>query len=99
MLDALGTRTPSRWRLIDACAGDDERPRGWLSDRKNARVIPHRLKTADYVPFRNAAAKDGLWKIDGRRQVIYVQQRLSERDRQEAVAGLQASKATTAELR
>ena len=40
----------------------------WLSERKNRRVIPHRLESAGYVPVRNDAAKDGLWKLDGRRQ-------------------------------
>jgi hypothetical protein len=30
---------------------------------------------------RNAAAKDGLWKISGGRQIIYARADLSERDR------------------
>jgi hypothetical protein len=43
----------------------------WLGDRKNRRQIPHRLESCGYVPVRNAAAKDGLWKLDGARQAIY----------------------------
>jgi hypothetical protein len=43
----------------------------WLRDRKSARQIPHRLEACGYVAVRNDAAKDGLWKTDGRRQVIY----------------------------
>jgi hypothetical protein len=43
----------------------------WLQDRKNRRVIPHRLETADYIPVRNPAADDGLWKVNGRRQAVY----------------------------
>jgi hypothetical protein len=43
----------------------------WLRERKNRPRIPHRFEDADYAPVRNDAAKDGLWKVDGRRQVIY----------------------------
>jgi hypothetical protein len=52
----------------------------WLGDRKNSRQIPHRMEECGYVPHRNSNARDGLWKIGGRRQVIYVKQELSERD-------------------
>jgi len=60
----------------------------WLKDRKNIKAIPHRLKTAGYVAFRNGDAKDGMWKIQGKRQVVYVKQELSVPDRQKAVKGL-----------
>ncbi len=53
----------------------------WLQDRKNRRSIPHRLETAEYVPVRNPDAKDGLWKISGRRQAVYAHVRLSVADR------------------
>jgi hypothetical protein len=53
----------------------------WLRDRKNARRIPHRLEDCGYVAVRNDGAKDGLWKLDGRRQVIYAKAELSLRDR------------------
>lgn len=53
----------------------------WLRDRKCARQMPHRLESVGYVPVRNDDAKDGLWKLSGRRQVIYAQQELSPRDR------------------
>jgi hypothetical protein len=60
----------------------------WLRDRKNARSIPHRLESCGYVPVRNDGAKDGLWKVDGRRQVIYAKAELSPRDRIAAANGL-----------
>jgi len=60
----------------------------WLSERKNRRVIPHRLESAGYVPVRNDAAKDGLWKLDGRRQAVYAVRSLSVRDRIHAVSKL-----------
>src|SRR5262245_44475359 len=49
----------------------------WLHDRKNRRVIPHRLERCGYVPVQNDAAKDGLWKLHGSRQVIYARADLS----------------------
>ena len=39
----------------------------WIRDRKNRRAIPHRLEACGYVPVRNEAANDGLWKINGKR--------------------------------
>lgn len=60
----------------------------WLRDRRNARQIPHRLEAAGYVPVRNDAAKDGLWKTADRRQVVYARQDLSLRDRLAAVRTL-----------
>jgi hypothetical protein len=53
----------------------------WMQDRKNRRVIPHRLEQCEYVPVRNDAAKDGLWKINGARQVVYAKSSLPVRDR------------------
>ena len=43
----------------------------WLRDRKNRRNIPHRMEACGYVAVHNPAAKDGLWKIKGRRVVVY----------------------------
>ena len=53
----------------------------YLRDRKNSRKIPHRLESCGYTAVRNAADKDGLWKMSGGRQVIYARADLSERDR------------------
>jgi hypothetical protein len=57
-------------------------------DRKNRRIIPHRLEKCGYVHVRNDGAKDGLWKINGARQVIYAKSTLSIRDRHTAADGL-----------
>jgi hypothetical protein len=43
----------------------------WLTERKNRRAIPHRLKKCGYVPVRNNGAEDGMWKIAGKRQAVY----------------------------
>jgi hypothetical protein len=56
---------------------------------KNRRIIPHRFESVGYVPVRNDAAKDGLWKIDGARQTVYAKKSLPLNERLEAVAALQ----------
>jgi len=53
----------------------------WLADRKNRRQIPHRFEQCSYSPVRNEAAKDGLWKVGGARQVIYARVSLSLHER------------------
>jgi hypothetical protein len=60
----------------------------WLQDRRNARQIPHRLEAAGYEAIRNPAATDGLWRVKGRRQVIYARRELPVRDRLAAAAAL-----------
>ena len=60
----------------------------WLRDRKNRRAIPHRLERCGYVSVRNDAAKDGLWKLAGKRQVVYARAELSIRDRAAAAQKL-----------
>jgi hypothetical protein len=67
--------------LVSAATGDFL---CWLQDRKNRRVIPYRLETAGYVQVRNDAARDGLWKVSGKRQVIYVRNDLPAADRRKA---------------
>jgi hypothetical protein len=58
----------------------------WIMDRKNRRHLPHRMEQCGYVPVRNDAAKDGLWAINGKRQVIYGASASSPRDRLKAAA-------------
>jgi hypothetical protein len=63
----------------------------WLRDRRNSRQIPYRLESVGYVAVRNPAARDGLWRVDGRRMVVYARQELSLRDRLKAAQGLAES--------
>lgn len=59
----------------------------WISDRKNRRVIPHRLEKCGYVPVRNPdAAADGQWRVNGARRVIYALKSLSLREQIAAAA-------------
>jgi uncharacterized protein DUF5906 len=50
--------------------------RFWLKERKNRRVIPHRMRNCGYVPVRNDTPDDGLWKIGDKRQVVYARNNL-----------------------
>jgi hypothetical protein len=52
----------------------------WLRDRKNRRILPHRLDKCGYVPVRNDDASDGLWRIGGKRQAIYAKANLAPRE-------------------
>jgi hypothetical protein len=58
--------------------------REWLVDRRNRRLLPHRFEQAGYVAVRNPYAKDGLWKIRGKRQVVYAKASLSITDQVKA---------------
>jgi hypothetical protein len=50
----------------------------WLSDRRNRRVIPHRLEACGYVVVRNPDDKrDGQWKFGEKRHTAYARAELS----------------------
>jgi len=84
--DRLGNPDAASLSQIINKAGEDFA--NWLKDRKNRRIIPHRLEACGYVPVRNANADDGLWKICGRRQVIYAKDGFPLRDRLKAAQNL-----------
>ena len=46
------------------------------------------MEKCGYVPHRNSGARDGLWKINDRRQVIYVKASLTAKAQSEAAATL-----------
>jgi len=79
VLDDLGN--PPATTLSRIFARAPERFQEWLRDRKNSRAIPHRLEKCGYVNIRNDVAKDGLWRLDGRRQAIYARIDFSIRER------------------
>ena len=62
----------------------------WIQDRKNRRMIPHRMEGCGYVPVRNTGADDGLWKINDKRQVVYAKASLPLREQLKAAADLVA---------
>jgi len=62
----------------------------WMNEPKNHRAIPHRLEGCGYVTCRNKDAKDGYWRVKGKRRMIYVQRELSEEAQTKAILELQA---------
>lgn len=64
-------------QLIDRA--DDEFGE-WLKDRKNRRVIPHRLEAVGYQPVRHMSADQGLWKVGGKRQTVYAKRSLTYKE-------------------
>jgi hypothetical protein len=82
VLDSLGK--PEAVTLSDvtsAALGDFHE---YLADRKNRRVIPHRMEACGYVAVRNNDAKDGRWKVNGKSVMIYARAGLSVQERQAA---------------
>ena len=74
-------------RIQGAASGDGDFGQ-WLQDRRNRRAIPHRMETCGYVAVHNPAAQDGLWKVAGRRQVIYAKSALPLREQIRAANAL-----------
>jgi hypothetical protein len=60
----------------------------WMTDRRSRRAIPHRLEKCGYVHVRNGNANDGLWVINGNRQVVYARSELSAANREKAARQL-----------
>jgi hypothetical protein len=79
VLDALGA--PIAVTLADLVSRATPSLADWLRNRKSARQVPHRMEALGYVSARNDAAKDGLWVVNRRRQVIYVRHELAPQDR------------------
>ncbi len=60
----------------------------WIRDRKNRRVIPHRLEKCGYIPVRNDAVEDGYWVINRKRLAVYAKSALPLRDQLRAASDL-----------
>jgi hypothetical protein len=86
LLDALGQPDPRDPRILippetATLAELVTRANGdiaiWLLDRRNRRQLPHRLERCGFVSVRNPTSRDGLWRLDGARQVIYARSDLT----------------------
>jgi hypothetical protein len=72
-LDALGVpvaitmdqirRAAETQQLIELCTT--------LNDGRSARRVPHMMESVGYTQVRNQAAKDGKWKVGGKKRHIY----------------------------
>jgi hypothetical protein len=80
VIEALGE--PDAVTLGDITESAASDLRDWLKDRKNRRIIGHRLEGCGYVAQRNTdAKKDGRWYVEGQRCVVYVKQTLTVAER------------------
>lgn len=86
MLDDLGRPEALPLSLLTAAAKGEFAE--WVKDARNRRAIPHKLETCGYSIIHNSAAKDGYWRISGRRQPIYGRKDLDERTRLAAVRSI-----------
>ncbi len=77
VLDQMGN--PDATTLIIVTGNAEGAFEEWLMDRRNRRAIPHRFEKCGYIPVRSSS-QDGLWVIDGKRQVIYARQELPPKD-------------------
>jgi hypothetical protein len=60
----------------------------WLHEPAKRKFSSYRLSDCQYVAISNPDAKDELWKINGRRQIIYAQRNLTPEQRIRAAAEL-----------
>jgi hypothetical protein len=83
VLDALGQPGAVTLETIHTKARTIDRYEfaHWFSDRKNTRKIPHRLEECGYIRVENPDAKDGVFKVSGRRVAIYARRNLPLRER------------------
>jgi hypothetical protein len=71
IIDKLGNPAALTITMISENAGFNIDFQHWLEDRKNSRQIPHRLESCGYVAVDQPDAKDHLWRVGGRRCVVY----------------------------
>lgn len=89
LADALeGLGWPDAVTVSSVAAVTTDEFRALLTDRRNSRRIPHRFEECGYVQARNDAAKDGLFKVNGKRCVIYAKKTLSRHDQATAAMRL-----------
>jgi len=86
LLETIGNPPVVTLEWMAQCAQDDLA--ALFKDRKTRATIKHKLDTAGYEPVRSDTAKDGYWKVDGSRRVIYARKDLSVPERFKAARKL-----------
>ena len=71
--------------------------REWLCDRKNRKAVNHRLENCQYRAVNNPDAKDGMWRINDRRQMVYAKIELPLAEQLKAAKKMQREAAEAAE--
>jgi hypothetical protein len=88
MSDALARiGNPAAVTLAQIQSGAEYEFQKWMSERRNQRQVIHRLEDCGYEAVRSDA-KDRLWVVGGRRQMVYAVAMLSTRDKLSAVSEL-----------
>jgi hypothetical protein len=91
VLAAMGQPPATTLALIEAAPIQSMRLRDWLNDSRNRRVIPKHMKTAGYENVHNPASSNGLWRINGVKQVVYAREELLVAQRVAAASDLKAA--------
>jgi hypothetical protein len=86
VLDKL--QSPGALTVVELIAAAKGEIMEWLMDRRNRRALPHRLDRCGYVSFRNPDSKQGLWRVKGQRQIIYVRAELTAEQQNSAAKKL-----------
>jgi hypothetical protein len=60
----------------------------WVAELRNRRIVGHRLEDCGYTRVNNPDAKDRLWAIGGKRQIVYAKAALSTQARIDAARSL-----------
>jgi Family of unknown function (DUF5906) len=94
ILDALANPDAVTIAEISAKASPDFDD--WLRERKNRKAVNHRLESCGYRAVNNPVAKDGLWRINDRRQMVYAKVSLPLGEQLKAAETLQHKAAARA---
>jgi hypothetical protein len=86
VLEAM--KEPAAVTIDDIVSAADGDFREWLEDRKNRRLIAHRLEDCGYTAIHNPDRQDGLWKVLNKPKVIYGRADRSQKERLQAAQEL-----------
>jgi hypothetical protein len=101
-LDKLGNPdavTIEQIRNVTTDIGGQDSLWRWLGDRKNRKAVSHRLENCGYLAVNNPDPDDGLWRISGRRQVVYAKKVLPLGTQLQAAEALQRKAAEALQRR
>jgi hypothetical protein len=57
----------------------------WLRDPKNRRLFPRRFEASGYIAVANPDAKNGFWRLGGKKQTVYARNTMSRQEQFEAI--------------
>jgi hypothetical protein len=91
LLIAMGQPPATTLALMEAAPISSMKLRDWLNDSRNRRVVPKHMKTAGYESVHNPDSGNGLWKINGVKQVVYAREEFTVSQRIDAARDLKAA--------